>query len=291
MSEGLGRFCVMAAGEWNGSQGNRPAHPCAWAKNKLGWISFQTAVEGINGIRSSASDEEAFYKLTSSSFDAREYFLIENRQSVGFDIGLPGTKRGLLIYHIDERQSNNNDSSRYLVDIEEADGTSNWIQDHLARNINSGLDSDYFRADTVSVFNDSCISSPNSQSYNYQPSGIKISGISSSSSLMTFVYGKDAVVIDDLEKVVCYPNPARQGYINIINLPTNAKDFSVEIFTITSKLVRTFSANDTEITPDGFRKLKWDCKNDSGEDVAPGVYLVLAKNNSKKKTFKVAVIR
>ncbi|MBQ4178222.1 MAG: hypothetical protein II598_00590, partial [Elusimicrobia bacterium] len=61
--------------------------------------------------------------------------------------------------------------------------------------------------------------------------------------------------------------------------------------TLTSKLVRSYFADDTEYTADGHRKVKWDCKNDAGEDVAPGVYLVLVKNNSKKRVMKVAVIR
>jgi hypothetical protein len=34
-----------------------------------------------------------------------EYFLIENRQCVGFDAGLPG--EGLLIYHVDENVASN----------------------------------------------------------------------------------------------------------------------------------------------------------------------------------------
>ena len=55
--------------------------------------------------------------------------------------------------------------------------------------------------------------------------------------------------------------------------------------------MKGFTADDTEYTSDGFRKIRWDCKNSSGEDVAPGVYLVLVKDSSKKKIFKVAVIR
>lgn len=292
LSAGLGQFCIMAGGEWNGGSGNRPAHPCAWVKNKLGWIKCQTAVDGINSIGESATDDEAFYKFVPSNFDVKEYFLMENRQSVGFDKSLPGTKRGLLIYHIDERKKNNSNYAHYLVDIEEADGTSNWINDHLARSsAENGRDSDYFRNGTVSFFSDDCISSPNSKSYTYQSSGIKISEISASSSLMSFIYGKDITIIDDLSSVVCYPNPARNGYINITNLPTDVENFSIEIFTITSKLVKSYSVDDTEFTTDGFRKARWDCKNDSGEDVAPGVYLILIKNSSKKKIFKVAVIR
>lgn len=288
---GLGDFCIMASGEWNGDDGKRPAHPCVWAKDFLGWIDFQTATEGTNTIGESATQKDAFYKFTSSNFDAREYFLMENRQSVGFDKDLPGPKRGLLIYHIDERMSDNSDYTHYKVDIEEADGTAVWTNDHLATRANTGRQSDYYRNDTVTMFNDNCVSSPNSKSYTYQSSGIKISGISASSSLMTFVYGKDVIEIDGLSKVVCYPNPARNGYVYITNLPTNTQDFSLEIFTMTSKLVKAFSASDTELNSDGIRQLKWDCKNDTGQSVAPGVYFVLIKNNSEKKIFKVAVIR
>lgn len=290
---GLGKFCIMASGEWNGGDGNRPAHPCAWSKYKLGVIECQTAEENLNTIGESAREDNAFYIFRPSGFDVREYFLMENRQSIGFDKDLPGSKRGLLIYHVDERQNSNNYyNSNYLVQLEEAgSGTSNWRYFPLIRKTTSGSDSDYFRNSTISYFGDICTNSPNSKSYNGLPSGIKISEISSSSSLMTFMYGKEIIIIDDLAKIVCYPNPARKGVVNIINLPTNVREFSVEIFTLTSKLVKSFSSDDTEYTSDGYRKIKWDCKNDSGEDVAPGVYLVLVKNNSKKKVFKVAVIR
>ena len=182
--------------------------------------------------------------------------------------------------------------SNYLVQLEEAgSGTSDWTRFPLMGRGVLGSDSDYFRNNTVSYFNDSCTTSPNSTSYKGLLSGITISEISSSSSNMSFVYGKDVVVVDDLSNVRCYPNPIRDGYIKITGLPTTEKDFSVEIFTAASKLVKSFSIDDTEFTDDGFRFLKWDCKNDSGDEVAPGVYLILVKNDSKKKVFKVAVIR
>ena len=294
---GLGDFCLMAGGEWNGSDGACPAHPSVWCKNELGWITCKRAVEGINTIGESATDDEAFYKFAPSSFNSKEYFLMENRQSVGFDKEMPGSKRGILIYHIDEtmKKDHGNDTrynTHYLVSLEEAgSGTSNWAHFPCMTPGFNGTDTDYFRSNTVSYFNDDCTSSPNSKSYDGKLSGIKISEISSSSSLMTFAYGKDVVIVDDLSNVVCFPNPARQGYINIINLPTIVDEFSVEIFTLTSKLIRSYSVDDTEYTDDGFRKIKWDCKNSDGEDVAPGIYLIMVKNNSKKKTFKVAVIR
>ena len=296
MTGGLGGFCVMAGGEWNGEDGKRPSHPSVWCKYKLGLIDCQTAVEGVNSIGESAKDPDAFYIFKPSNFNVQEYFLMENRQSVGFDKGIPGSKKGILIYHVDERQ-NGNDlvyNDNYLVQLEEAgSGTSNWRYFPAMKNSAfNGSDSDYFRNSTISYFNDDCKSSPAAKSYGGVSSGIKISEISSSSSLMTFSCGKDIIIVDELAGVACYPNPARNGVINITNLPTNVQqDFSVEIFTLTSKLVRSYFADDTEYTADGHRKVKWDCKNDAGEDVAPGVYLVLVKNNSKKRVMKVAVIR
>ena len=41
------------------------------------------------------------YKLVNKSLSSSEYFLVENRQKTGFDVGLPGS--GLLIWHIDQQ--------------------------------------------------------------------------------------------------------------------------------------------------------------------------------------------
>ncbi|MDD5021664.1 MAG: M6 family metalloprotease domain-containing protein [Endomicrobiaceae bacterium] len=295
LSSGLGDFCLMASGSWNGTSGESPAHPCAWIKYKLGWNTPQIPSDGMNTIGLSVTSDSAFYKLTGNDFDSREYFLMENRQSTGFDTGLPGTQRGILIYHVDERKWNNGDndnSAHYLVDIEEADGTSDWTQDDLAvAPYHSGLDSDYFRNNTVTVFNDDCISTPNSKSYTSQLSGIKISQISASSSLMSFVFGQDINIVDDLSKVVCFPNPARDGQVTITNLPISVDKLDVIVYTMSGQSVESFSIDDTSFDGEGRRYLEWDCKNHSGDNVAPGVYFILLKTNSDKATKKIAIIR
>ena len=94
---------------------------------------------------------------------------------------------------------------------------------------------------------------------------------------------------NDLSQVICYPNPARDGYLYIARLPDNLYNFSAEIFTMTSKLVKSFSANDVIVSSEN--KIKWDLKNENGENVAPGVYLLLIKNCGQKKVFKIAIIR
>jgi hypothetical protein len=416
---------------------------------------------------------------------------MENRQSVGFDKELPGNKKGILIYHIDETRKNNKDYTHYMVDIEEADGEADWTKDHLATGANRGLDSDYFRSDTVTVFNDS--STPNSNSYSRVSSGIDISGISASGSTMYFylpvtinsfvdnldstglqfvnlimkykpaktkddlrnlsdaaqerlaryftltesgakdanamgtiyfdykdnnklvygipedktgivtntqanliiklnslltisqqeitsvgniseqndsplnnlilysdsnknkssvslvsstdkrftgtiavesikkyvenwgcliysfnkmiyekgydivevtittnmndylnyslVKGKKSEYFNGLSDVVIYPNPARQGIINFINLPTETTDLEIEIYTITGHFIKKFNLDDTSVTITGNRTFSWDCKNYSGSPLAPGVYIALLKSNSEKKKIKFAVIR
>lgn len=487
-SAGLGKFCIMAHGSWNGGNGLSPAHPCAWVKKELNWINPKQVSQGTNYIGTSSKDSTAFYKLTSKNFSSKEYFLMENRQYYGFDKKIPPenqTGRGILIYHIDENQPNNEDPTHYLVDVEEADGTADWTKDHLALNKNKGQSSDYYRSGTKTVFNDTCTTSPNSRSYyksngEYKPSGIDISQISASGETMSFyvpedhdfdifvdelddngvnfvslimkyqptktkdelkdlsqteqdkiaqyfeftidnarhvnsmaslyytyiesgtVYGigknftgkiafeRANLIIDlnnvlsksnqeissignissanqsplenetshsntikrftgttaienikkysenygtliysfdkmtsmnysydiiemtketdtddypkyfllkgaksqtynDLSQIICYPNPARQGYMFIAKIPDELDNFSAEIFTMTAKLVKTFSVNDVIIS--NINKLQWNCKNDNGADVAPGVYILLIKNKSQKKTFKIAVIR
>ncbi len=297
-SSGLGEFSVMASGSWNGSDGKMPAHPDVWCKYTLGWITPQTAITGINYIGQSATDSTAFYIFKPSSFPTTQYFLMENRQSVGFDKGLPGSTRGILIYHIDETQDGNIGINynyyHYLVDIEEADGTAEWTQDDLAvEPYVSGSDSDYFRSGNLTVFNDSCVSSPNSRSYDGVASGINISGITSSSSNMAFAYGNENIV-DNLSNVLSYPNPAKNGYMYITNIPLSTTDFSAEVFTMKGNLVKTFSSNDVEyieINDTVSGRIKWNCKNDNGSDVAPGVYIVMVKANDKIKKYKVAITR
>lgn len=104
-----------------------------------------------------------------------EYFLVENRQKIGFDAALPGD--GLLIWHINESRGNNSIDNRRLVDLEEADGLN-----HLDTKTNYGDSGDPWYSNTAG-FSES--SNPNSSLYNGSASGIRVTGISASSSVMT----------------------------------------------------------------------------------------------------------
>jgi len=120
-SEGLGRWSLMAGGSYNGS-GRSPAHLDAWSKIFLGFV--QPIMVDTNLKQAAipqAATNPVIYALLNGSASATEYWLVENRQQVGFDSTLPGD--GLLIYHIDEAATfSNSDPYRYHVALEQADG-------------------------------------------------------------------------------------------------------------------------------------------------------------------------
>ncbi|UCG69374.1 MAG: M6 family metalloprotease domain-containing protein [Thermoplasmata archaeon] len=123
-SKGIGQWGVMAGGSWNGG-GNTPAHFSAWPKIRLGWVEPRIVTSDLSLFQIEIPPVEnntVIYKIWAHdpSENTDEYFLVENRQKIGYDSALPGD--GILIWHIDESQSNNNDETHYLVDLEEADG-------------------------------------------------------------------------------------------------------------------------------------------------------------------------
>ncbi|MBM3333138.1 M6 family metalloprotease domain-containing protein [Candidatus Sumerlaeota bacterium] len=112
----VGDWCLMCSGSWNGLRrpGNSPAHPCAWAKMQLGWMTA-TAGDGrlILAPRPSDFVLPAEVPIAGALGSVRrinmgrnpnsslEYLLLESRQGIGFDRSLPGY--GLLVWHIDDR--------------------------------------------------------------------------------------------------------------------------------------------------------------------------------------------
>ncbi len=135
-SEGLGNWSLMASGNYNGNS-QSPAHPDAWCK--LQWVQMGHINPGVMQLVNKNTHQTAIpnvefnpvvYEIpdstwtdptdTSIRYFSPEYYLVENRQQVGSDVGLPGS--GLLIYHVDNAVPNNNDSTRYHVGLMQADG-------------------------------------------------------------------------------------------------------------------------------------------------------------------------
>jgi M6 family metalloprotease-like protein len=114
-SEGVGNWSLMDQGSYNADpatfiSGSSPAHLDAWSLVHLGWVNPQTIigynpslslplVESVPSPLIPAAGTDVF-KAIASTGAASQYFLIENRQQIGFDVGIPG--HGLLIWLVDD---------------------------------------------------------------------------------------------------------------------------------------------------------------------------------------------
>jgi len=191
ITDGVGKWDVMGTGSWNAltgqNRGTMPAHFSAWSKVKLGWVQPNSVTSALLGqaidqteTRTPGGAIPQVFKLPIQTTGLEEYFVIENRQQVGFDRGLPGA--GLLIWHIDEAIPGNGNDAHRLVDLEEADGNDRPTQ---------AADS---WESTVDGFGPE--SSPNSNSYANQRTGWKVRNISGSGAAMTADLSRE--VDDDL---------------------------------------------------------------------------------------------
>ena len=187
-SEGIGHWCLMASGSWQGWGGDTPAHMSSWCKSEMGWL--EPVVLSSDEISLNIPQVETSpyaVKIWEDDYFWSRYFLVENRQPVGFDSDLEGP--GLIIYHVDENRRYgsyrfssgpaNDDETHKLVDVEEADGL-----DDMDNEVNRGDAGDPFPGTSNNfTFNDN--SYPSASRYDNTETGIAVFNISSSDSLMT----------------------------------------------------------------------------------------------------------
>ena len=186
-SEGVGNWCLMAGGSWLGFAGDTPSHMSSWCKIQMGWVDPVIIDQNSSNISvHQLATNPSVIKVWEDDFHWNRYFLIENRQKTGFDYHLNGD--GLLVYHIDEIRSYganawsggpvNNDEIHKLVDIEEADGSSD-----LDNQINRGDSGDPFPGQSDNrTFNQ--YSDPSTNRYDNSETNISIENISSSGPVM-----------------------------------------------------------------------------------------------------------
>lgn len=185
-SLGLGRWSLMAGGSWNGPQGpsgytlgGGPSHFDAWCKIQLGWINPIVPKDNLTNVTIPPVEREpVVYKLWTDGVEGPQYFLIENRQKIGFDSYLRGA--GLLIYHVDENVKTQNDnewypgldpSKHYLVALEQANGL--W---QLEKRLSSGNAGHPYPGSTNNTTFDEN-STPNSNAYGEIPTGVAVRNI------------------------------------------------------------------------------------------------------------------
>lgn len=176
-SNGIGNYGLMAYG---GSSTN-PVPPNPYLRDIKGW---ETTIE-ISGdtpgtIREHLANSFTTYRYSHPTL-SNEYFLIESRLKTGRNAALPD--EGLLIWHIDETGSNNNEQMtpelHYQVSVEQADGLFG-----LENRTSYGDSGDLFHADYKDSFSDTTL--PDAKWWDGTDSGLDISNISEVGSTMSF---------------------------------------------------------------------------------------------------------
>jgi immune inhibitor A len=175
-SEGVGNWCLMGGGSWNGG-GDIPAHPSAWCKVNQGWTTVNNV--STNGTISipDVKTSRTVHRLWTNGASGSEYFLVENRQTSGYDAELPAG--GLLVWHIDENQPGNTDENRYQVGLVQADGKRDL---ELDRNRGDGGDPFPGSANNTALTG---ASTPSSNSYAGGATNVAVTNISVSGAAMT----------------------------------------------------------------------------------------------------------
>ncbi len=175
-SEGLGNWCLMAGGSWNGN-GDRPAHPSAWCKAQQGWVSVVNQTGNGTVTVEEVITSHTVHRFWKDGAQGKEYFLVENRQRRQYDDMLPGD--GLLVYHVDDAVDSNADERHPRVALLQADGKTD-----LERGINRGDGGDPYpgaMGNTALTAN----STPNSRSYGSLSTDVTLTQISPSGPVMT----------------------------------------------------------------------------------------------------------
>ena len=97
---GMSYWDVMDQGSYNGNYGSVPCGYTSYERMFAGWLT-PTELKGdltrISGMKALTDAPEAYIMYNEANNN--EYYLLENRQQIGFDSGLYG--HGLLVLHVD----------------------------------------------------------------------------------------------------------------------------------------------------------------------------------------------
>lgn len=181
-SEGIGDWCLMAGGSWNGG-GDTPAHPSAWCKVQQGWVGTTNVTASGPVALPDVKTSHTVHRLWKNGAGGSEYFLLENRQRTGFDAQLPGA--GLLVWHIDETQPGNRDENHYKVALVQADGLRALDARHPVGSFGDQGDSGDPFPGSAGATAFSASTTPHSRSYAGGNTCVSVTAISASGPTMT----------------------------------------------------------------------------------------------------------
>ncbi len=297
-SNGVGKWCLMSYGCWNGPYpgGSSPSHPCAWARIKMGMASATNVTSNLNNMAiNNVEQNGTIYRLWTSGNISNEYFLVENRQKIGYDSYIPSA--GLLIWHIDENKNSNNqewypgltNTNHFKVALEQADGLF-----ELEHDIDQGDAADPFPG-TGNKTSFDAASSPNSDSYTNGTSFVGVQNIGASGIIINanLVVGFAAGIEDEpllpssygLEQN--YPNPFNPSTTIGFSLPASS-EVKLDVYNLKGELTATLA---TGRYAAGNHSALWDGRNQSGENVASGVYFYRLLTEEQEISKKMVLIK
>ena len=189
-SYGVGQYDLMCRGVWGANREvydpDHPAHPSAYQKVLLGWITPTLITPANQGTQTLPAFETnpSVLKVPANPDEAREYFLLANLTRTGNHAGLPS--EGLFIWHVDQRAlfQNTYESTGCsyffpLLALEQADGRFD-----LEKAVNWGDTTDaYPGGGAYRSF--SGATTPNSRNHDCHLSGVAVRNISDPGNAMT----------------------------------------------------------------------------------------------------------
>ncbi len=304
----VGDWDLMDGGSWLGPthDGSIPGHISAWGKVRLGWVTPNELTDQETNIQVATSGSSSIFKIPvmNAADPVSEYFLVENRQQQNFDRYLPGA--GLLIWHIDDAML-----SYATTDSDGNTGTAlelNLVNSepkvpHRAVRL--------MEADNNNALNQAgdpfpgtkdvtSLSSSLSDGYNGKPATFSLLNMGTGAGDLMVMNFYQAIFNKALSITSTYnaPNPAPGGRTKIKLILTqvlDAGEISLKIFNVAGELVREARADEiitgSIASNKAVYEFSWDGKNNSGSQVASGVYIYFFQAGNQQQAGKIAVIK
>jgi immune inhibitor A len=265
-SWGIGAWGLMCYGGWGGDVASpeSPTHMCSWSKAKMGWLTPTVVTGTTSGATLSALETNAqAFKIGMDSRET-EYFLVEYRDSSGFDRSLE--KKGLLIFHVDDDMWAENDCENgggctsfgfnYMVALEQPDG--NFHLDCAAAG-NYGDRGDMYPYGSVNSF--TAATTPNTNTYRGTASGVSVTNIGWSGAQMQM-----DITTGDLWDELAYDD----GYYNTSMAYLDSAGFAVKMTPARyPALVKGLLIMSSEYTWNDFGCQIWDAAGPGGTPGSP----------------------